>query len=111
MHEVSVFHRFPSSPPHGILTGNVRQEMDGRVFALSSETTRQTNHRTTTETIVNSLCKNMGTSGVACTPLPPPPTGADRGTVVADDAMVKIGNVIVNEIGGAARHGEGKSGK
>lgn len=53
----------------------------------------------------------MGTSGVACTPLPPPPTGADRGTIVADDAMgSKIGNVIVNEIGGAA-HGEGKSGK
>ena len=94
--------------------GNVRQEMDGRVFALSFRDDRTHNYRDInddqpphdTETIVNSLCKNMGTSGVACTPLPPPPTGADRGTIVADDAMVKIGNVIVNEIGGAARHGE-----
>jgi hypothetical protein len=89
--------------------------MDGRVFALSF---RDDTHAYggiehtiigiqrrpttgTTETIVNSLCKNMGTSGVACTPLPPPPTGADRGTIVADDAMVD-GNLIVNEIGGAA---------
>ena len=28
------FNPRPPSPPPGILTGNVRQEMDGRVFAL-----------------------------------------------------------------------------
>jgi hypothetical protein len=41
--------------------------------------------------MVYSLCRKMGTSGVACTPLLTPPLpGAvdDRDTIVADDAMV-----------------------